>query len=198
MNFLAVDIVLLPPKDVTDKIISFTSNLPDASTHLNNSDCLPHISLAMGIIEEGNLKEASGILQRVAGQSKSQLIIVEETESYKTPDGKDFSHMLVKPTDELIELHLEIMEAFRPLLSHSNVQTNMFVSPPTVAEVSTHWVKHYYDKSSPKDYHPHITLGEGLAGKLSEPFMFKSNDLALCHLGTYCTCRKLIAEVSLS
>ena len=130
---IAVDIALLPPTGVIQKIISITSNLPKADTRLNDTDCLPHITLAMGILDIDNL------------------------------------------------------------LTYDSVHLSNFISPPEVSKRSTYWVQHYAEHhKSPDDFNPHITLGEGVVDKLDGPIKYSDSRLAICHLGTYCTCRKIL------
>jgi hypothetical protein len=100
----------------------------------------------------------------------------------------------IKNTEQLTHLHLDVMSSLHPYLTHSDVQTHMFTSPPVVADVSTTWVQHYFDEQGPESFHPHITLGEGKVRQPERPVTFTAARLALCHLGSYCTCRKILTE----
>ncbi|MEK6914067.1 MAG: hypothetical protein AABW83_00295 [Nanoarchaeota archaeon] len=54
MQKIAFDIVILPPKDITDKIIELNRNLKrdyDNPRIVLGENCLPHISLLMGVID---------------------------------------------------------------------------------------------------------------------------------------------------
>jgi hypothetical protein len=194
---LAVDVVLLPPPEIMDKIISLCSHLSDSPTRLNKSDCFPHISLAMGVLKQADIIKATDVLKNLAKHFTPQNVILLKTNYYDTPDSQQLSELTVKSSAGIINLHLSAMEAFRPLLSHDDVQASMFIQRPPVASLSTYWVKHYYDKRGANDFYPHITLGDGKAKPLDLPVDFAANRLALCHLGTYCTCRKILAEVDL-
>ena len=44
---------------------------------------------------------------------------------------------------------------------------------------------------------PFIDDGEGIVTQLEETVEFTANRLALCHLGSYCTCRKVLFETTL-
>ena len=196
-DLLAVDIVLLPPKDVLDKIISLIKYSSDSPIQLNSHDCLPHISLAMGVLSKTDLKKAKFALSSLADSQKAFSITVTESSTHTTPDGVEMRELLVVRSEELLQLHQEATDAFRLFLSHKDVRTGMFVAPPLVAEISTYWVKHYYDKQGPADYKPHITLGVGTVEKLNTQLHFSAERLALCHLGTYCTCRQILLETVL-
>src|SRR5206468_2196810 len=104
---------------------------------------------------------------------------VPETRNYMTRDNQMFSDAPITPTEQLVQIHLEAMEAFRDILKNDHADISMFVSPPPVAERSTFWVEHYYDKKGPEDFYPHFTLGQGKVQQLSEPFQFYASRLAL-------------------
>lgn len=195
MDLTAIDIVLLPPLKVMRRIINLTERLPDAPTQLNMQNCLPHISLSMGLADEQSILAISKVLTELADRKPLQLSAAR-TRYYHTPDGKAFSELVVECTDQLIELHSALEQNIRPLFTSGKAEPAMFVSPPAVAPISTHWVEHYYD--APATFSPHITLGEGRARELIEPLQFTAGRLALCKLGTYCTCREILAEVRLA
>lgn len=194
---LAVDIVLLPSISAMKKIISFIEYLPASPIKLNTKDCLPHVSLAMGILKSSDLEKASQLLEELVASRAPVDLTIAEINDFTTGDNHLFSYGVVKTPDNLVQLHLDIMETFRGLLTHDLVDTSMFFSPPEVAQRSTYWVEHYYDKKGPEDFHPHITLGQGKVKKLSKPLTFSASRIALAHLGTYCSCRKILAEVRL-
>lgn len=178
------------------EIIMLNRSLPPDSIQLDTRDFLPHISLAMGVLESEQLGNANEILKNISNRQPVD-VRLNDTDIHTPPNGVVMSGLEAEKSAELVKLHLDVMEAMRPLLTHDNVTTDMFNSPPEVAEVSTHWVKHYYDKKSADDFHPHVTLGRGELSTLGEPITFCSDRLAICHLGTYCTCRKVLVEAQL-
>lgn len=194
---LAVDIVLLPSLSVMKEIISFIEYLPASPIKLNTKDCLPHISLAMGVLKSSDLEKASRLLAGLAASRLPVDLTITEINDFTTGDNHLFSYGIVKTPDTFVKLHLDVMKTFKGLLTQDSVDTSMFFSPPEVAQRSTYWVEHYYDKKGPEDFHPHITLGQGKVKKLSKPLTFSANRIALAHLGTYCSCRKILAEVRL-
>lgn len=90
------------------------------------------------------------------------------------------------------------MGSFRSLMETGKVTIDMFVSPPEVAEISTYWTRTYYEKRDKEGFDPHITLGAGQIDELATPIDFMATRLVLCQLGTFCTCRKILAEATLA
>ena len=60
MSRIAIDIVLLPPEKIMDLVIAINkeeAKKGNSKGELNKVDFLPHLSLAMGTIEEKNLEK---------------------------------------------------------------------------------------------------------------------------------------------
>jgi hypothetical protein len=53
-------------------------------------------------------------------------------------------------------------------------------------------VTRYRPKSSFLSYAPHITLGHAHEPPRIEPFTFEATIVAACHLGKFCTCRRVL------
>jgi len=56
------------------------------------------------------------------------------------------------------------------------------------------WVTGFRLKSAFGAFTPHITLGHGEHLPEIEPFEFEATTIAACHLGRFCTCRKVLRE----
>ena len=54
------------------------------------------------------------------------------------------------------------------------------------------WVSDYRLNSSFGAFTPHITLGHGAQPRRVEPMAFEATTIALCHLGRFCACRKVL------
>ena len=71
MAKLAVDVVLLPSEEMADKAIAANKELLKQYADkivLDKENCLPHISLAMGCIDEKDIAEIKRTLRVIAGQ----------------------------------------------------------------------------------------------------------------------------------
>ncbi len=197
-NKIAVDIALLPPQATTEEIIALTSHLPDASTRLNAQDCLPHITLAMGLLSKDKLSLVVAALKNLTVDIGKMSISIKSARSYQWKGStlEPFSELVVDLSPELTNLQAEVMRLCMPHLTYDNVQVNHFFSPPPVDEHSIYWVEHYREHHESRDsFRPHITLGEGVIEKLERPITYSGSHLVVCHLGTYCTCRKVLVKI---
>jgi 2'-5' RNA ligase len=199
MSKKAVDIVLLPDEMMTKVAIEVNAELVKKFSKkivLNKKNCLPHISLAMGCIDDGNIVIVEEILQSITKECTLGDLRVLGVRSSKNTVGEKVSAFEVEKTEELQLLHETIMERLAPYLS-SDV-TAEEINDDEVAETTLLWIKNYREKSSFDKFFPHITIGYGEVSDLpSFPIEFGASRLALCHLGNHCTCRRILVSIKL-
>ena len=198
MAIKAVDVVLLPSARVTDLAIEINSELVrkfQSQIILNKVNCLPHISLAMGGINDGDLPAIEQVLKKISdGIVSMELVII-----YAHID-EDFCFMPVssfgiEKTAELLRLHENVITQLSPYLTNDVKGSALYNSE--VAQSTLSWIRDYRRKASFENFWPHITLGYGKARFKQLPVRFKPSKLALCHLGNNCTCREVLYFVEL-
>ncbi len=198
MARIAVDAVLLPSQEMTDKVIEANRQLLGPSSGgivLDKENCLPHISLAMGCIEESDFGEIEGILQEIAEQCALDRLKITGIHLGTNSVGEKVSSFQIERAQALQSLHEEVMQRLKPYLSY-NVTADMLLSPP-ISESTLLWISNFPEKSSFANFFPHTTIGYGKSGVFSVPEEFAVSDIALCHLGNHCTCRKILASLPL-
>jgi len=196
---IAIDVVLLPSGEMTDYAVEANRELLktfDNKIILNYENCLPHISLAMGCIDEKDIPDIEKILRDIAEQHSFRELRVVDIRAETIPTGKKVSGFKIEKTKELQLLHEEVMQKLAPYLTY-DVIIDMVFSPPEVEEATLFWIRSYPEKSSFENFSPHITIGFGEIDKVEVPIKFAASKLALCHLGNYCTCRKVLVSTEL-
>ena len=200
MSKIAIDVVLLPSEEMMDEAIKINKELLKSfapKTVLDKQKCIPHISLCMGCIDEKDVPSLQVILDGIAKEFVSMSLVAEALESEVIPNGKIFSGMTIKNIKELQLLHEETMQGFWSFLSYE-VTSSMLFNPPEIEDVTLQWIEGYKNKyDNPSLFHPHITIGHGKTNKFNFPINFKASKIAVCHLGNYCTCRKVIISSDL-
>jgi 2'-5' RNA ligase len=200
MGRKAVDIVLLPTEAMTDIAIEANRRLARRCGEkivLDRENCLPHISLAMGCLDESDLSAAAGILKDVTEELRLPELQVTGIRASTNSAGQIVSVLEVDNIRELQSLHEEIMGSFAPYLS-SDVTRDMLHDPAEVAQSTLLWIKNYRVNSGFGSFFPHITIGYGELSGGTFPIRFTASRLALCHLGNHCTCRKVLAAVQIA
>lgn len=164
---------------------------------LNRTDCLPHISLAMGAMREEALPAAASLMEEIARQFPPIDLRFTGIEAGPIASGETVSTWEVAPSADLRSLHETIFQRIGPLLTH-DATAEAFVDFPQVLQTSVDWVNRYRDAAAFERFSPHITLGIGaLEPNALFPPRGTAVRLALCHLGNDCTCREILFETML-
>jgi len=199
MRILAVDIVLLPSDQMLDRVIALNRALESdapASIVLNQSDCLPHISLAMGCVTEEKLPSVEETLTAIAKAHPSIALTVTGLSERLSQTGERVSRLNIGRDLALQALHEVVMRDTAPFLSHE-ATPDMFADPTSVSASTVGWVNEYPSASFGR-FWPHVTLGIGtLPEEVALPAPSMASRLALCHLGAHCTCRRILFETDL-
>ena len=98
--------------------------------------------------------------------------------------------MAIARTDDIAGLHERLMEALRGLERPAGTAHAFFEGDARVGDVA--WVTGYRLKSSLGAYTPHVTLGHGTVPPVVEPFTFEATTIGACHLGRFCSCRRVL------
>ena len=199
MSKLAVDVVLLPPEEIVELAIglnkTFVKEAEDEFT-LNKKDFLPHITLAMGLMEEARKDAILERLSRVAQEVQPlHLALTGARAGSPRLDARKMSGLEIEKTPELQLLHERVLSEVISLCTYAGVTKSMFY--PGTESVSEYWLTGKVQTNVREKYHPHITLGFGAVPEIKKPITFTASRLALCHLGIHCTCRKALASFEL-
>jgi 2'-5' RNA ligase len=195
MNKKAIDVVLLPSNEMMDKAIAINQELlqrgEPKKMGLNKTNCLPHISLLMGCVAEDDFAQVSQLLNDIASKYAAFHLQIAEVEQEGSSTVLNVQHH-----PRLQELHETIMRELTPYLSYDAV-AEMLYNPPEVGLTSLEYINHFRSNASVENYSPHITVGSGPYQAHHLPIPFTASTLAICHLGNYCTCRKILHQVQL-
>ncbi|MHC4913198.1 MAG: 2'-5' RNA ligase family protein [Planctomycetota bacterium] len=189
----AIDVVLLPDDAMTDKAIDANAELVQqfgSEIVLTKDSCLPHISLAMGCIDETDIPTIADVLDTIAKKNQSNKLKVIGVRT-----SGDASVFEVQKTKELQSLHETVLNQVGPYLT-SDVTGDMIYGDRAV-ESTLQWIRDYLEKSSFEKFFPHITIGYGQMENISSPIEFDASALALCHLGNHCTCRDVLVSIEI-
>jgi len=199
MAKMAVDVVLLPSEGVTNQAIEANKGLLEQYADriiLDKENCLPHISLAMGCMDERDITNIEKILESIAEKYNPGQLSIIGINTGTNSLGEKVSAFELKKTERLLSLHKEVMRRMKPYFSY-DVTAEMVLWPPIACESTLLWIKNYPEKSAFENFFPHITIGYGQVDDFSFTAKFTASKLALCHLGNHCTCRKVLAAAEL-
>ena len=193
MSLIALDVAVLPPPDVSAQAIALSATLPaEESPPLRlDADHLPHITLLQLFARVEELENVfARVDEVVSGVPPLQLRVTGSGSSGNSV------WMALDKTPQLVDLHERLMEALRGLERPDGGAGAFFGDDARLRDVL--WVTGYRLKSSFHHFEPHITLGHGPEPPHIEPFEFEAVTVAACHLGRYCTCRRVLREWTLT
>ena len=199
MGKKAVDIVLLPDEAMSRRAIEANARLVErfgARLVLGRDAGLPHISLAMGCIDESDMGVVEGQLSNVGQEHPLGLMRVVGMVVGTNSIGEKVSLFEVESSDRLQRLHEAVMNEFGAYLS-AGATREMMYQGREVEESSLLWIRNYGAKASFENFFPHITIGYGECEQGGFPVEFGASKLAICHLGNHCTCRQVLATAKL-
>ena len=195
----AVDFVILPPDHVMDIAISINRRAcKDSYIALDRQKCFPHVSLLMGCLGADHLKEVELMLNSIVSQRKAMTLNVTHIRTVNSSMG-DIITLDIDPHNDLQLLHESMVKAIGPRLSKDATEADVF-DPHTNAS-TLGWINGFISDSCFENFWPHITVGyakENIVAEEIEPFTFTASRVAMCHIGNYCTCKKIFSETLLA
>lgn len=164
---------------------------PEGSQGLRlDADHLPHVTLTQQFVRA---EELDSVFERIdevlAGHPPVHVAVTGTGRSGHT------LWMAIDRTPQLLELHERLMEALRGLERPEGGTHAFYEDSGRVGDVM--WVAGFRLKSAFGAFTPHITLGHGDHAPVVEPFEFEAATIAACHLGRFCTCRRVLRSWTL-
>lgn len=201
VKLVAVDVAILPPPDVVARAIALSAALParhpgrgagpaEPERLRLDGGHLPHVTLTQHYIREKELALAFSHVDAVLAIQRPLRIVI-------TGGGRS-RHTLwmsVERTPELLDLHERMMEALHGVERQEGGPHAFFDGNGRLRDVL--WVAGFRLQASASAFAPHITLGHGAEAPDIEPFAFDAATVAACHLGRFCTCRRVLRSWTL-
>ena len=191
---LALDVALLPPAACRPRLADLNAAL-DAPPHGFRFDAthLPHVTLAQQFAAADRLAD---LVRRLADLVRAAAPL--RLRSTGLSRGRTTSSLRLAPTAALTRLHAGVMDALLPFDAGPGDASAFHANgePPRPADLE--WVSCFRDRAAYARFDPHITLGVGAAPAAAIALDAVADRVALCHLGRYCTCRRVLAEWTLT
>lgn len=198
MGIKSIDICLLPERKERERIIKISKKVrcPNSKIILNKKNFLPHVTLFIGNIEKENLKNVKKEVKKISKKyKKMHLDAFLKTKSFK--EGEKLIEFKLEKTKQLENLHKELIYKFRGIVKTPATKEMLFNSNEAKG-LTLKWIDDYFENSTIKKFSPHITLGTRNTDIKEFKTKIKIDKVAICPLGRYCTCRKILFKRKLS
>jgi 2'-5' RNA ligase len=188
-HLIAIDVAVLPPLPLARRAIELSAALPEEESQglrLDDTN-LPHVTLTQQFVPAGDVDAvAAGVDAALTGLAPLRLSVVGADR------GNNAVWIAIERTPELLALHERLMDRLQ-LFERSDGTPAAFVDgdarPSDVL-----WVSEYRRNSSFGSFLPHITLGHASRPPAIEPAAFEADTVALCQLGRFCACRRVLKQ----
>ena len=200
---IAIDIVLVPDEEFCVLAVQLNRQLLEQEYGCirlgrRSGECVPHVSLCMGTLDEKELAKLERRLTEVAPTDGPLELRAIELDHIRGASGQEVSSLRVAPDRKLTRLHEEIMRVTEKQLGTKPKAKMLVVDDDDSADSgSLKWIEEYRDKHAFKRFDPHVTLGFGRIEAPRLPRHFQAMKLAVYQLGNGCTCRRRLLEIHL-
>ena len=195
---LALDIaILLPPETSTSVELLNTQLSAPPEGFRFSARHLPHISLVQQFSPTTELTVIEQTIADVVSKHPPiDLTLASITASQTT------SSLTVTPSPVLDTLHRRLMDQlaiFDVGLGDERAFINTEATPTDAARLrDITWVSQFRTEAAYDAFAPHVTLGVGAVKTTIPKTTFTASVIALCILGRFCTCQKVLASWELS
>ena len=190
-ELLAADVAILLPDPLLERLLRLNAELlpPPGGFRFDDSH-LPHVTLAQLFITADQLPdvvhETAAALRGVAPLRLAPAGLSR---------GRTASTVRLEPNEQINGLHTTLMDRLQRFESGGGDGTAFHSAGGEPArDADMDWVRQFRTHAAHDRFDPHVTIG---VGALQEPGPLPAADatrVALCQLGRFCTCRRILAE----
>ena len=188
---MAIDIALLLPDSLGHSLAALNRTLrpPPDGFHFDTTH-LPHLTLVQQFARRHELEAITRVVDAVVQHQEPLALVTTDVSCAHVS-----STVGVGLTDELATLHGRLMECLEPFRDRANgddAQDAFWTDGTGPRPADIEWVARFRERSAFQQFDPHITIGAGPLASHVAPTPFLATQLALCHLGRFCTCRRVL------
>lgn len=191
---VALDVALLVPEPLLAHCVAVNAALvPPPRGFRLDADHLAHITLVQQFIRAHDLKAVTATLDETMTHVEPLSLRVDGLGT-----GGTTSVLRLTPTDTLARLHRALMDRLGPFEVSTGDGTAFVTDQEPVRPADVRWVQRFRQDAAYDRFSPHITLGVGPVADWTGPSAGLATTLALCQLGRYCTCRRVLTRWTLT
>lgn len=193
-SLLAIDVaILLPPEAqrVAAQLNAPLTGPPDGFRF--DAGHLPHVTLAQQFVPAADLPLVTADIGAVLAATARLTLTGERLGS----SGFTTSFVLAT-TRPLTALHVRLMDRLAPFDMAAGGPDAFFAGDEPPRQRDVEWVTRFRTAAAYASFEPHVTLGAGSLDSPAPALEFEAVEVALCRLGRFCTCRRVLASWTLA
>ena len=193
-SLVAVDVAVLLPPAAQALVARLNAQLtapPDGfrfdATHL------PHVTLAQQFVPAADLPLVEAEVGAVLAAFPRLTLTAERLAS----SGRTTS-LVLAATRSIDAIHTRVMDRLAAFDMTAGDGAAFVADDEPARARDVEWVTRFRTAAAYASFQPHVTLGVGVLDAPAPAFEFEVNEVALCHLGRFCTCRRVLASWTLA
>lgn len=193
-SLVAIDVALLLPPAAHEVVARLNMQLasPPEGFHFDATH-LPHVTFAQQFVPAHDLPLVAAEVGAVLASFPPLTLTAERLAS----SGRTTS-LVLAATRSINALHTRLMDRLAAFdMTAGGGDAFLADDEPSRAR-DVEWVTRFRTAAAYASFQPHVTLGVGVLDAPAPPFEFEVNEVALCHLGRFCTCRRVLASWTLA
>lgn len=193
-SLLAIDVALLLPPGACDLVTQLNARLagpPDGFRF--DADHLPHVSLVQQFVPATDLPLVSAEVGAVLSAAAPLTLVAERLRSSGVTTSLDLA-----PTHPLATLHARLMDRLAPFDMTAGDADAFLPAGEPARPRDVEWVTRFRTAAAYAAFEPHVTLGAGVLDDAAPALEFEADRVAICRLGRFCTCRRVLASWTLA
>ena len=193
-SLVAIDAAILLPPAAQDAVARLNAQLagpPDGFRFDGNH--LPHVTLAQQFVPAADLPLVAAEAGAVLASFPPLTLTAERLAS----NGRTTS-LVLAATGSIDAIHTRLMDRLAAF-DMTTGGADAFLAdgePPRARDVE--WVTRFRTAAAYASFEPHVTLGVGVLDAPAPALEFEADQVALCRLGRFCTCRRVVASWTLA
>ena len=187
-RLVALDVVLLLPSAAATAVARLNAQLePPPAGFVFDDTHLPHVTLVQQFVREADLAMALGVLVPTALETPA--IPLRGTGLRR---GRTTTSLGVDGGAALRLLHERLLARLGPHAAAPGDASAFVAGGEPARDGDVEWVTQFRAQATGARFEPHVTLGVGALDDAATRIAFTATELAACHLGRFCTCRRVL------
>ena len=193
-SLVAVDAAILLPPGAQEVVAQMNAQLaPPPDGFRFDADHLPHVTLAQQFVPAADLRLVTAEIGAVLASLPPLTLTADRLDS----SGVTTSLVLAR-TRPLTALHTRLMDRLAAFDMTAGGADAFLANGEAPRARDVEWVTRFRTAAAYGSFEPHVTLGVGTLDSPAPAFEFEADEVALCRLGRFCTCRQTITSWTLA
>ena len=193
-TIVAADLAFLLPEPLNRAVTAINRTLlPPPDGFRFDATNVPHLTIVQQFVRHDALGEIGDTISQTVAELDAVTLVTTELAT-----GRVACTLGVVLTAELAALHRRLLDDLAPFQEVRATPDAFWTDGDQPRPADVEWVEKFRQHSAGASFVPHITVGVGSIETTLTPSRFVASEVALCQLGRFCTCRRVLGAWTLT